>query len=447
MHVKGSANRHFLSVALPLIVASLISPLPGIVDTAILGHLGAVGYLSAVAAGSAIIGLIIWSFSFLRMGATATTARALGNGDIPTCQLLLAQSLVLALMLGTLIILARDLLLSAAFILIEPPAANLALSEAYVTIRIYGAPAVLGTFCLTGWLIGMQKARAALLLLLLVNALNVALDFIFILGLGLNSTGAAMASLIAEGFGFFLGLFIVLRLTRGFPPSATVAHSQLLKQLGRLKAYGALVTVNRHLLVRTACLIFIFTFFTAQGARQGADTLAANAILMQLFFLFSFGLDGFAQATEALTGQAVGAGKERYFYQLCKLAAVWGFALAAVTTGLYLLCDHVIVRLFTDLDTVTNVALKHFAWLAAIPLAGVGAFLLDGILLGAGKTRSMQNIMLVAAFMVFLPLWWFTRGMGNHGLWLAFVAFMTARTLLMLLAFVFYSRQGWTRPI
>ncbi|HCO59335.1 MAG TPA: hypothetical protein DIT58_04000 [Porticoccaceae bacterium] len=201
------------------------------------------------------------------------------------------------------------------------------------------------------------------------------------------------------------------------------------------------------MLVRTACLIFIFTFFTAQGARQGADTLAANAILMQLFFLFSFGLDGFAQATEALTGQAVGAGKERYFYQLCKLAAVWGFALAAVTTGLYLLCDHVIVRLFTDLDTVTNVALKHFAWLAAIPLAGVGAFLLDGILLGAGKTRSMQNIMLVAAFMVFLPLWWFTRGMGNHGLWLAFVAFMTARTLLMLLAFVFYSRQGWTRPI
>ena len=442
-----------------MILATLVSPLPGIVDTAMLGHLGDVHYLSAVAIGSTIIGLVIWSFSFLRMGTTATTARALGSNEPLLCRLLLAQSLLLAGVFGIAIVLLQLPLLGLGFLLITPPEQSLALAEVYARIRIFAAPAILGTFCITGWLIGMQKAKAALVIVLLVNVLNVGLDFVFILGMDMNSEGAAWASLIAEYAGLIVGLLIVYRLASNNPIdpeplliAAAGANTEqvsntdkrlLIAQLRQLSLYRELFTVNRHLMIRTACLIFIFAFFTAQGAKQGAPILAANAILMQLFFLFSFGLDGFAQATEALTGQAIGAGDETLFYQICKLAAGWGFALALATTGLYLLFDTAIIGLFTDISDVAVRAKEYFVWLAMVPLTAVGAFLLDGIFLGAGKTKNMQNIMLIAAITVFLPVWHFSRPLGNDGLWLAFLLFMATRTILMSVAFWRLGRLGW----
>lgn len=434
-----------------MIMAALIAPLPGIVDTAMLGHLGDVQYLSAVAAGSTIIGLVIWSFSFLRMGTTATTARALGRENQALCQLLLAQSLVLAISLGLGILVLQGPLLSLGVALIMPPEQALGLAEVYTRIRIYAAPAILGTFCISGWLIGMQKARAALALMVLINIINVGLDFWFILGLNMNSEGAAWASLLAEYAGLFAGLFIVFRMafgnnSLGTNSERTAANTRwLLTQLKQLSHYRELFTVNRHLMIRTTCLIFIFAFFTAQGARQGAAILAANAILMQLFFLFSFGLDGFAQAAEALTGEAIGGRNETTFYQICKLTAGWGFAMAAVTTGLYLIFDTTIIGFFTDIEAVALLAGEYFFWLAMVPLTAVGAFLLDGIFLGAGQTKHMQNIMLIAAIMVFMPVWLLTRDLGNQGLWLAFLVFMAARTLLMLATFWRINHLGWLR--
>jgi multidrug resistance protein, MATE family len=392
MEVNSDPHKQFLSVALPMVLAAMAGPLPGIVDTAILGHLQDVRYLSAVAVGSTVIGVLIWSFSFLRMAATATTARALGAKNLPQCQLLLAQSLLLAGGLGTVIVLLQKPLLTAGFTLITVPEQSLALSFEYTRIRIFAAPAILGTFCITGWLIGTQNARAALGLVIFVNTINVGLDFWLILGLKMNSEGAALASLLAEYLGFFAGLWIVRRLT--FAMNAPWSNSDLLD----LNQYRELFSVNRHLLVRTTVLIFTFAFFTSQGARQGATTLAANAILMQLFFLFSFALDGFAQAAEALSGQAIGAKNEPRFYYICKLAAKWGFALAGLTTGLYLLFDTTIIAIFTDIEEVALGAGRYFIWLALVPLTAVGSFLLDGIFLGAAKTRSMQNIMVIAVF-------------------------------------------------
>jgi MATE family multidrug resistance protein len=441
-----------------MVLAALASPLPGIVDTAVLGHLGNVAYLSAVAAGSTIIGLLIWSFSFLRMGTTATTARALGSNDQAHCQLLLAQSLVLAAALGMAIVVLQKPLLWLGFLLITPPEQSLALAETYASIRILAAPAILGGFCITGWLIGIQKAKAALTLMLLVNGLNVGLDFIFIIGLDMNSEGAAWASLIAEYAGLLVGLAIASRLALATGPRAglgftnTDQHHQdkstLITQLRQLSQYRELFTVNQHLLIRTACLIFVFAFFTAQGAKQTAAILAANAILMQLFFLFSFGLDGFAQAAEALSGQAIGARDEALFYKTCKLAAGWGVFVAALTTSLYLSFDNTIISFFTNIETVSAIASEHFVWLAMVPLTAVVSFVLDGIFLGAGKTKSMQNIMLLCALTVFLPTWYLTRALGNDGLWLAFLLFMAARTVLMSATFWRLSqRGGWLAEV
>lgn len=438
MHINTTVHRRFLHIALPMVVAAISTPLPGIVDTALLGHLDEVRYLSAVAAGTTALGLLIWTFSFLRMGTTSVTAQALGARDDPRNRLVLAQSLMLATGIGLLLVTLQTPALSLILAIIAPPPESAALAESYCRIRILGAPATLGTFCLIGWLIGNQKARLTLVLMLVTNATNIALDLLFIIGLDMQSDGAAWASLIAEYLGFAVGLRFAFGL------QAQLDGSFQSDQLWQLDRYRSLFTVNGHLLIRTACLVFAFAFFTASGARQGGEILAANAILMELFFLLAFGLDGFAHAAEALTGHAIGARDNAVFYAVCRVTCLWGFAIAASVTTSYLLFSSAIIGLFTDIPEVVDTAAQYFPWLAAIPLVAVGSFMLDGIFLGAGRTRYMQYIMLVAVFVIFIPAWYATRTLGNHGLWLAFVLFLASRTVMMALAFVWISRTGWS---
>lgn len=439
MHINTAMHRRVLRIALPMVAAAISAPLPGIVDTALLGHLEDVRYLSAVAAGTTALGLLIWTFSFLRMGTTSVTAQALGAQDDPRNRLVLAQSLVLATAIGLLLVVLQTPALTLILAAIAPPPESAALALSYCSIRILGAPATLGTFCLIGWLIGNQKARLTLALMLVTNATNIVLDLIFILGLDLHSDGAAWASLIAEYLGFALGLWLAFGL------QARLAGSLQPTQLRQLHRYRSLFTVNGHLLIRTACLVFAFAFFTANGARQGAEVLAANAILMELFFLLAFALDGFAHAAEALTGHAVGARDSDTFYAVCRTTCLWGVAIAGAVTALYLIFSAPIIGLFTDIPEVATTAAQFFPWLATIPLVAVGGFMFDGIFLGAGRTRPMLYIMLVAVLLVFIPVWYATRTLGNHGLWLAFVIFMASRTLMMGAAFAWITRRGWTR--
>ncbi len=439
MYINIAIHRRVLRIALPMVAAAISAPLPGIVDTALLGHLDEVRYLSAVAAGTTALGLLIWTFSFLRMGTTSVTAQALGAQDDPRNRLVLAQSLVLATSIGLLLVALQTPALALILGAIAPPPESAALALSYCSIRILGAPATLGTFCLIGWLIGNQKARLTLALMLITNATNIALDLIFIVGLDMHSDGAAWASLIAEYWGFAIGLWLAFGLQAKLAGSLQPA---LLRQLHR---YRSLFTVNGHLLLRTACLVFAFAFFTANGARQGAEVLAANAILMELFFLLAFALDGFAHAAEALTGHAIGARDSDTFYAVCRTTCLWGIAIAGAVTALYLIFSAPIIGLFTDIPQVAATAAQFFPWLAAIPLIAVGGFMLDGIFLGAGRTGAMLYIMLVAVFLVFMPVWYAARPLGNHGLWLAFVVFMASRTLMMGAAFAWISRRGWTR--
>lgn len=418
--------------------ASLSVPLLGIVDTAILGHLEHMRFLAAVAAGSAIMGMIYWLFAFLRMGNTGLTAQAGGREDWQATRQYLFQSVLLAWVLGLLLTLLQHPLLTLTIKLIDPSPEVAELALSYCRIRIFSAPATLASYALVGWLLGLQRPRHTLIIMLVINLLNIALDFIFILGLGLNSNGAAWASFAAEWIGLAIALVIAFRQLQRLP--GTTNYRQLLQ----LEGYRSFFTVNRHLFARTALLLLTMTFFTAQGARLGDDILAANAILMQLLLTVAYFLDGFAHAAETLIGHAIGANKPRQFYNICRQAALWTGAISLTATGIFWLWPAVIIGLFTDLEPVFTNALRYWPWLVALPMAGFPCFLMDGVYIGGSKTRAMQNLMALATLGVFLPCWYLTRHWGGHGLWFAYLSFLSSRSVMMTVVFFYIDRgKGW----
>jgi MATE family, multidrug efflux pump len=425
-----------LLIALPMTLASISIPTLGLVDTAILGHLANARFLAAVAAGSSVLTMLFWLFGFLRMGTIGVTARAWGAGDTSRCIEVLAQSLVIAFTLGILLVLFRQPLLTLILDLIKPSAVARPLTMEYCQIRILAAPATLATFCAMGWLLGLQRAGITLLLMLFVNLTNVGFDFLFIVGMKLNSAGAAWASLTAEYLGLALALLLVTVTIRQLQ---TPIRSMQLTQWSR---YRELFRANRHLFVRTACLVFIMTFFTAQGARQGDVILSANAILMQLILLVAFTQDGFAHAAESLAGHAIGKKDLKDFYRICLITTAWGLVIALIATLIYGFFPDIIIGAITNLPEVLPAVKIYWPWLTAMPLVGLACFMADGIFIGSGKTRAMQDSMLIASFLVFLPLWYFSAPLGNHGLWLAYLGFLVARSIQMVWLFALFSKRG-----
>jgi len=433
--MNQAQNKKVLAIALPMTAASISIPLLGLVDTAILGHLEQATYLAAVAAGSSLLTMLFWLFAFLRMGSTGLTARAWGAGNHNRCLELLAQSLLLALILGITLVTIQQPLLKAILDLIKPSDESYVLAMEYCQIRIFAAPATLGTLCAVGWLLGLQRIRATLLLMLFTNLTNIGLDFLFIIGLDMNSRGAAYASLTAELLGFMIALVLISQHIKELNGTINWHH---LKQWHR---YQEFLRINRHLFIRTACLVFTMVFFTAQGARQGDVILAANAILMQLLLLVAYTQDGFAHAAESLTGHAIGRNNLPSFYQICLEATIWGVSISCVASLAYLLFPEAIIAIFTDLPSISTAALTYWPWLVALPLLGVICFMADGIFIGSGKTRAMQDTMLLATFGIFIPLWFFTRHLGNHGLWIAYLSFLGIRSISMGGMFAYYSWQ------
>lgn len=425
-----------LVIALPMTLASISIPTLGLVDTAILGHLANARFLAAVAAGSSVLTMLFWLFGFLRMGTIGVTARAWGAGDTSRCIEVLAQSLVIAFTLGILLILLRQPLLTLILDLIKPSAAARPLTMEYCQIRILAAPATLATFCAMGWLLGLQRAGTTLFLMLFVNLSNVGFDFLFIVGMKMNSAGAAWASLTAEYLGLVLALLLVTVTIRQLQ---TPIRSIQLTQWSR---YRELFRANRHLFVRTACLVFIMTFFTAQGARQGDVILSANAILMQLILLVAFTQDGFAHAAESLAGHAIGKKDLKDFYRICLTTTAWGLVIALIATLIYGFFPDIIIGAITNLPEVLPAVKTYWPWLTAMPLVGLACFMADGIFIGSGKTRAMQDSMLIASFLVFLPLWYFSAPLGNHGLWFAYLGFLVARSIQMVWLFTLFSKRG-----
>lgn len=418
-------DRDVWRIALPMILSNITVPLLGIVDTAVTGHLASPAYLGAVAIGSTIFSVLYVGFNFLRMGTTGIAAQAFGARDYTGLRTCLGQAGIVALLIATALLAMQLPLGGFAMQLLGATGEVAVYTDQYFGIRIWSAPATLLSYVLLGWFIGLSDARSPLLVVVSVNSINIALDLLFVVVLDMAVRGVALASLIAEYCGVAIALLLAARALQKHP-----GH-WLFAAFGHVREYAAFLAVNGNLLVRTLALMFTMSFITAQGARLGNLVLAANAVLMQFQNLTSFGLDGIANAAEALVGRSIGARRKQALDEAVRLSLKWSLWFAAAYSLIYLLGGSHLVALMTDLDEVRATAARYLPWVIVSPLIAVWSFLYDGVFVGATRAKEMRNIMLIATFAVFLPSWLLLEPFGNHGLWAAFLLFLAARGIGM----------------
>ena len=420
----SGTDRRLWALAWPLMLTNLTVPLLGLVDTAVLGHLDSPEYLGAVAVGANLFSILYWTFGFMRMGTTGLAAQAWGKRDRLGQVALLLRSVLLSVVIGLVLILVHQPLIALGLSLMNPSPDVSSLAAEYAAIRIWSAPAVLCQYTLVGWLIGTQFARGPMIMLIVANGLNIVLDILFVTGLGWNSRGVAIATVIAEYGAAGIGFAIVL--TR-MPEGQRLTRALF----GQLRDYLDILQVNRYIMVRTIALLLVLAFFTAQGARQGDTILAANAVLLTFLLLISNALDGFANAAEALIGEAIGKASRARFRVVFRSALRWSVWGALLLTLVFVAGGKALIALLTGIEEVRTTAWQYLPWLWLLPFAAVWGFLLDGVFIGATRTRDMQNTMLFSALGVFLPVWWLSTDWGNHGLWFSLICLMLARALSM----------------
>ena len=414
-------NRKILQLAIPSIVSNITVPLLGLVDVAIVGHLGSASYIGAIAVGGMLFNMIYWIFGFLRMGTSGMTAQAYGKRDLTEVVRTLLRAVGVGLLISLGLWILQSPILRGAFVLIDATEEVKRWASLYFNICIWGAPAILGLYGFAGWFIGMQNSRFPMFIAITQNIVNIAASLCFVFVLGMKVEGVALGTLIAQ----YAGLFM--------------AFALWLKYYGRLKAYidwnglwggeemRRFFSVNSDIFFRTLCLVAVTTFFTSTGARQGDVILAVNTLLMQLFTLFSYIMDGFAYAGEALAGRFIGAKNDVGLRRCIRLLFLWGIGLSLSFTILYAFLGRDFLGLLTNDTSVIKASGDYFYWVLAIPLCGFSAFLWDGIFIGATATRQMLYSMLVASASFFIIYYLFYRSMGNHALWMAFLGYLSLR--------------------
>jgi MATE family multidrug resistance protein len=428
----------------PMIVSNISIALLGLVDTAVVGHLGQPYYLGGIAIGAIIFDFIYWGMGFLRMSTTGLTAQIHGQAnnqsnkqdDNNACRTILAQSLITAFLIATIILIFQKHIADLALWLLEGSDEVTFYARTYFEWSIWGAPAVLSLLVMTGWFLGMQNAKATLIVAVTVNIINVVLDFVFVYGFDMDVRGVALASVISLYIGFFVAVLLVsreLRINQGEWLIADILHMQRLQEI---------LALNQDIFIRTICLIFVFAFFTRQGAKQGDVVLAANAILLNFQALMALGLDGFANASEALVGKAVGSKDRKAFVDSVKTATFWSLVVSISFALIYAFAGKSMINILTDILSIRSEAYQYLPWMILSPIVAVWCFLLDGIFIGATRAREMRNSMLISTFLIFLPAWFIFQGFGNHGLWLAFIVFFIARGLTLAYASLQIEREG-----
>lgn len=418
-------HRTVLSIAVPVMLSNVSTPLIGVVDTAVVGRFPDPAQIGAVALASLVFTFVFWAFGFLRMGTTGLTAQALGARDDDELLACLGRSLLIALAVGIGLIVLQWPIREAAFALLDGGPQVEPLARDYFDIRIWAAPATLANYALLGWFIGLGRTDIGLVLQLVLNLTNMALDVVFVIGFGWGVSGVALGTLAAELVAAGVGLLIASYFVRD--RSGRWSLDRVLRG-DRLQRT---IAVNRDIMIRSLALIFVFLWFVAQGAKQGEVILAANAVLMHFVSVSAFFLDGLAFAAEALVGRAVGAGRRAAFSAAAFITTVWAAAAAMLLSIVLALAGPVIIDLLT-VDPGTRAAARlYMPWAAAAPLLGVWAFQLDGIFIGATRTADMRKAML-ASLAIFLAAWWALQPFGNHGLWAAmYVSYVTRIATLM----------------
>ncbi|WP_368174666.1 MATE family efflux transporter DinF [Aeromonas sp. R5-4] len=421
-----SRHRAVFALALPMVFSNITTPLLGLVDTWVIGHLGQAWFLGGVSVGATLINLIFWLLGFLRMSTTGLTAQAHGAADGRAQLDTLLRALGLAIALGlTLLLLLFPLLPRLIALSGGSPEVQLYAGQ-YVAVRIWSAPAALCNLVVMGWLLGMQDARSPMVMLILTNLVNMALDALFVLGLGWQVRGVAAASVMADYCALAVGIWLVRRQLRQLAPTVWQDGWQRWRQLAPMVR---LLGLNRDIFLRSLCLQLCFAFMTLQGARLGDVAVAANAVLLNFLMLISYGLDGFAYAVEAMVGRAIGQRDRQKLQEAIVLNLGWAALIASGFTLVFALFGAHLIGYITDIPAVVAEAHRQLPWLIAMPLLAVWCFLLDGVFIGATRAREMRNSMLLAAFGGFFPIWWLCQAWGVAALWAAMAALMVGRGL------------------
>ncbi|MGL5361220.1 MAG: MATE family efflux transporter [Shewanella sp.] len=420
-------NRQLLALALPMIFSNITIPLLGLVDTAVIGHLSDAYYLGGVALGATLITLILWLLGFLRMATTGLVAQAFGANDLLGQQRLLVQGGMLALLLGVGAIALQLPILELALGLSQASAEVERYCREYFQVRVWSTPFALINLVMLGWLLGRQQPKAAMWQLIIANLANIGLDLLLVLGFGWGVKGAALASVMADMIAFAVALTMVLqqlRLTPSFRLPDLLAHVSW-------AGYGALLRLNRDIFIRSLCLQAAFAFMTFEGAGLGDNTVAANAVLLNLLLVISYALDGIAYYAEAEVGRAVGRGKARELAAAVSLAWAWSAVVALGFCLVFGLWGGQIIGLLTSITEVQTTAQTYLIWLIFMPLISFSSYLFDGVYIGAAKGKVMRNSMIFATFGAFFPTWWLLQEWGNHALWGAMAAFMLTRSVTL----------------
>ena len=415
-------DRQILKIALPAIVTNITVPLLGLVDTAIVGHMGSAAYIGAIAVGSMIFNLVYWLFGFLRMGTSGMTAQARGRRDLTEAAGILLRSMKVAGIVALALVLLQWPLYHLMLLLMAPTDDVRSLVDVYFYIVVWGAPAMLGLYSLSGWFIGMQNTRIPMFVSILQNVVNIIVSLLLVYVLGLKVEGVALGTVVAQYAGFIVAVAFLWKYYRKLFRSWNVVD--------RVHTFRAFLSVNRDIFLRTLCLVAVNLYFTSAGARQGAEILAVNTLLMQLYLLFSYILDGFAYAGEALGGRYWGA-KDRYAYNdVVRRLFGWGALMTVVFTCIYVIGGMPFLRLLTDEPSVVEASKAYVWWAYLVPAAGVAAFVWDGIFIGTTQTRGMLLSSAIAALVFFVTATITIKTMGNHGLWLSMILYLATRGLV-----------------
>jgi len=417
-------HRRVLRIAGPIVLSNATVPILGAVDTGVVGQMGLAAPIGAVGMGAIILASVYWIFSFLRMGTSGLAAQAHGAGDTAERGAILIRGLAIALVAGLLLVALQGPLVWAAFRLAPASAEVESLARDYLAIRIWGAPATIALYAVTGWLIAIECTKGVVILQIWMNGLNIVLDLWFVLGLGWGVEGVAVATLIAEATGLALGLWLC---RAAFAPGA-------LRDRARLLAAAPLrrmLTVNTDIMIRSVILQGSFTTFLFLGAGLGDVTLAANQVLLQFLEITAYALDGFAISAEALVGQAVGARRPDLVRKGAWISSQWGIGGGLVLGCAFWLAGPAIIDLMATAPDVRETARAFLPWLAIAPIIGVASWMFDGIFIGATLTREMRNTMLLSVAVYIGALAVLLPAFGNHGLWAALMVLNATRGLTM----------------
>lgn len=414
-------DKKIFRLALPNIITNITVPLLGIIDIAIAGHLGSAVYIGAIALGANIFNMIYWNFGFIRMSTSGFAAQAYGARNFTEAMNVLIRSLLVGLGIGLLIMFLQYPIGKFALSLIKSGAETKAAVETYFRICIWSAPAVLGTYAFKGFFIGMQNAKTPMIIAIVNNLLNIALSFAFVFGLGMKVEGIALGTMLSQLITFLLCIVMWHKF-----------YGRLRKYIVKKEIFDAsaiklFFKVNGDVFVRTFLLTFVTTFFTFKSSSMGDMILAANALLMQFFMLFSYFMDGFAYAGEALTGRFIGAKDKNSLTKMLKRLFFWGFIVSAVSVIVYLFFPNQLLHLLTNDAAVIETTKSFLFWTILIPITGFAAFLWDGIFIGATASKEMRNAMILSSIIFFGCYYMATPIMGNNGLWLSFILYLFIR--------------------